>query len=107
MKRETLIVLVIAASAVVAGWLLTHRGVSPGVNPTAEGKGRVLYWYDPMRPEQHFDKPGKSPFMDMQLVPMTADEAGGHQEGTISIDPRMAQNLGIRTAPVERGTVST
>jgi Cu(I)/Ag(I) efflux system membrane fusion protein len=22
---------------------------------------KVLYWYDPMKPEQHFDKPGKSP----------------------------------------------
>ena len=79
MKREAVIVLVIAAGAAMGGWLLTHRGVSPGVNATAEGKGRVLYWYDPMRPEQHFAKPGKSPFMDMQLVPMTADEAGGHQ----------------------------
>ena len=97
---------VIAASAAVAGWLLAHRGASPDVNATAEGKGRVLYWYDPMRPEQHFDKPGKSPFMDMQLVPMTADEAGGHQQGTISIDPRMVQNLGFRTAPVERGTLA-
>ena len=30
---------------------------------------RVAYWYDPMVPDQHFDKPGKSPFMEMQLVP--------------------------------------
>jgi hypothetical protein len=29
---------------------------------------KVLYWYDPMMPGQRFDKPGKSPFMDMQLV---------------------------------------
>ena len=34
-----------------------------------EGERRVLYWYDPMRPEVKFDKPGKSPFMDMELVP--------------------------------------
>ena len=38
---------------------------------------RVLYYYDPMRPEVHFDKPGKSPFMDMQLVPRYADEGAG------------------------------
>ena len=25
------------------------------------GPGEPLYWYDPMRPDQHFDKPGKSP----------------------------------------------
>ncbi|HKC23151.1 MAG TPA: heavy metal-binding domain-containing protein, partial [Thermoanaerobaculia bacterium] len=37
---------------------------------------KVLYWYDPMRPDAHFDKPGKSPFMNMQLVPKYADETG-------------------------------
>lgn len=36
---------------------------------------KVLYWYDPMVPDKHFDKPGKSPFMDMELVPKYADEA--------------------------------
>jgi Cu(I)/Ag(I) efflux system membrane fusion protein len=34
--------------------------------------------------------------MDMQLVPKYADEAGG--EDTVVIDPRVAQNLGMRTA---------
>lgn len=29
----------------------------------------VLYWYDPMVADKKFDKPGKSPFMDMQLIP--------------------------------------
>jgi Cu(I)/Ag(I) efflux system membrane fusion protein len=68
---------------------------------------KALYWYDPMRPDQHFDKPGKSPFMDMQLVPMYAEEASGSpRQGTIAIDPRMLQNLGIRTAPVEHGMIT-
>ena len=31
----------------------------------AMGQGKAMYWYDPMVPAQHFDKPGKSPFMDM------------------------------------------
>ncbi|MGH8076790.1 MAG: efflux RND transporter periplasmic adaptor subunit, partial [Lysobacter sp.] len=35
----------------------------------------VSYWYDPMVPDKHFDKPGKSPFMDMQLVPKFAPGA--------------------------------
>src|SRR2546428_13181154 len=39
----------------------------------ASGK-KVLYWYDPMKPEVHFDHPGKSPFMDMQLEPRYAEE---------------------------------
>ncbi|WP_165797505.1 efflux RND transporter periplasmic adaptor subunit [Solimonas fluminis] len=67
---------------------------------------QVLYWYDPMKPEVHFDKPGKSPFMDMDLLPKYAEETAMPDGAgvTIEIDPRMAQNLGMRTAPVERGT---
>ncbi|HEY9106283.1 MAG TPA: efflux RND transporter periplasmic adaptor subunit [Roseateles sp.] len=55
---------------------------------------KVLYWYDPMVPQQKFDKPGKSPFMDMQLVPKYADEASA---GGVAVDPRVAQTLGVRT----------
>jgi rubredoxin len=36
----------------------------------ASAERKPLYWFDPMKPQQHCDKPGKSPFMDMQLVPM-------------------------------------
>lgn len=68
--------------------------------PAAKEDKAVLYWYDPMVPDQHFDKPGKSPFMDMDLVPKYA---GGNDEGTVSIDPRVVQNLGIRTTRAERG----
>ncbi|MDM8351152.1 heavy metal-binding domain-containing protein, partial [Pseudomonas sp. sp1636] len=42
----------------------------------AQTERKVLYWYDPMSPQQKFDQPGKSPFMDMQLVPRYADEGG-------------------------------
>ena len=66
----------------------------------------VLYWYDPMRPDQHFDKPGKSPFMDMQLVPKYADGDSERSVGGVNVDARTAQNLGIRTAVVERGTLA-
>ncbi|CDY74628.1 Cobalt/zinc/cadmium efflux RND transporter, membrane fusion protein, CzcB family [Caballeronia glathei] len=60
---------------------------------------KVLYWHDPMVPNQHFDKPGKSPFMDMQLQPVYADEGGA---SGIRIDPGLQQNLGIRYATVRR-----
>ena len=50
----------------------TSAPQKPGDIDPATGK-KVLYWHDPMVPGQKFDKPGKSPFMDMQLVPMYAD----------------------------------
>ena len=66
---------------------------------------RVLYWHDPMVPGQRFDKPGKSPFMDMQLVPVYADDT--REAGTVAIDPRLQQNLGVRTAKAVAGSLST
>ncbi len=69
----------------------------------ATGK-RVLYWHDPMVPGQKFDKPGKSPFMDMQLVPLYA--GGDEDEGKVAINARMQQSLGMRTAEVTKGAIA-
>ena len=73
---------------------------SDKIDPTTGRK--VLYWHDPMVPGQKFDKPGKSPFMDMQLVPVYADE--GASEG-VKVSPNLQQNLGIRFAAVRREEV--
>jgi len=73
----------------------------------ASAERKPLYWFDPMKPQQHFDKPGKSPFMDMQLVPKYSDDATSSSDapaGSIAIDPRVVQNLGVRIAPVEQGS---
>lgn len=61
---------------------------------------KVLYWHDPMVPGHKFDKPGKSPFMDMQLVPVYADEGG--EQGGVKVNSALQQNLGIRFATVRR-----
>jgi Cu(I)/Ag(I) efflux system membrane fusion protein len=79
-----------------------NPGLTENGGPTSSAQSderKPLYWYDPMYPQHKFDKPGKSPFMDMQLVPMYADEA--KDEGGITISPRVVQNLGVRIAPVE------
>jgi Cu(I)/Ag(I) efflux system membrane fusion protein len=103
--------MVFAAAALLgAGYVAgTHRstmGDESAVAATASSDktdpktGRkVLYWHDPMVPNQHFDKPGKSPFMNMQLEPVYADEGGSTG---IKIDPGLQQNLGIRYATVRR-----
>lgn len=98
-----LLMLVVAA---VAFWLGRESGDSasdtqsmPAATPGGDKK--VLYWYDPMVPNTRFDKPGKSPFMDMQLVPMYDEPA--QQKNAVAIDSRTRQNLGIRTALVSSG----
>ena len=66
-----------------------------------DGSGKtVKYWYDPMVPNQKFDKPGKSPFMDMQLEPKYANTASNDEDGGVAISSQTAQNLGIRLGKV-------
>src|SRR6266699_5551603 len=95
-------ILAVAAAAGGGYWYGVSRMATAAPAPDFSGK-KILYWHDPMVPQQHFDKPGKSPFMDMQLVPKYADESGG--EGTVVIDPRVAQNLGVRTAAATAGSI--
>ncbi len=110
MKMKSLIVsIVVLTVAGGAGYGLYSFGMSRGMQMTEGASGsspgkKVLYWYDPMVPGQKFDKPGKSPFMDMQLVPKYED--GGSTDGGVSIDPRMRQSLGMRTAEVTKGSVA-
>ncbi|MBL8483741.1 MAG: efflux RND transporter periplasmic adaptor subunit [Rhodocyclaceae bacterium] len=101
------------AAGLGAGYLLGRQAPhaaapAPQAAPAAQSSDaridpktgrRVLYWHDPMVPGQRFDRPGRSPFMDMDLVPVFADEAGG-AEGAVRIDPRLQQNLGVRLAKV-------
>ncbi len=96
--------LVIAVAIGAGGYWLGVRRTPATDTSHTEGGRRVLYWYDPMAPEQHFDAPGRSPFMDMQLVPRHADEAPA--EAGVRIDPGVAQNLGVRLADVERAPIS-
>ncbi|MSR13641.1 MAG: efflux RND transporter periplasmic adaptor subunit [Gammaproteobacteria bacterium] len=75
--------------------------------PTPHNARTVLYWYDPMVPTQRFDRPGKSPFMDMALVPKYADdEQDSAEKGNLRIDPVVAQNLGVRVVTVRTGNLS-
>jgi Cu(I)/Ag(I) efflux system membrane fusion protein len=104
-------VLIVAAAA--GGYWFAHQGMNGAPTPTPaastggvvqDGSGKqVLYWFDPMYPQQKFDKPGKSPFMDMQLVPKYAGDGG--EAGTVSISPQVVQNLGVRTAQAKSGAL--
>lgn len=87
----------------VTAWQHIHASAKPE-NQVSERK--VLFWYDPMKPDVKFDKPGKSPFMDMDLVPKYADENDDKSGAGIRIDPTQVQNLGLKTQKVTRGTLN-
>jgi Cu(I)/Ag(I) efflux system membrane fusion protein len=123
--KNKMIPLMLVAVCIVSGYGLYRFGLHQGMvvanttstrataaNTMPSGDGidkKPLYWHDPMYPTQKFDKPGKSPFMDMQLVPVfrTDDGGGSGDDGKVSISPRLQQNLGIRTADVTSGNLST
>lgn len=123
MKR--LHVVIVAVSLVFAsalGWFLGQKHLDSLSGSAAKGQSSKLpietangvvqdssgktvkYWYDPMVPNQKFDKPGKSPFMDMQLEPKYANtgsdgEVAGEDSGVV-ISSQTVQNLGIRLEKV-------
>ena len=95
-------------AAYLAGYLgpPQHQNLPSQASDTAkdsalqEKEKTILYWRAPMNPNEIYDKPGKST-MGMDLVPVYEDDTGGGSG--IKIDPVIQQNMGIRTAVVEKG----
>ena len=67
-------------------------------------KKNILYWYDPMVPQEHYPGPGKSS-MNMALIPKYADDDAAKGSG-ITIAPGVRQNLGIRTVIAKQGRLA-
>ena len=65
----------------------------------------VQYYHDPMVPGRKFDSPGKSPFMDMMLVPAYSG-ADAADNSSVKVSSRIQQNLGIRTAAAAMGMLA-
>lgn len=115
MKSRTFLIVILVAALLMSVaygsfWLGQNRRVIAPPSAMQTPK-KPLYWYDPMSPAQRFDKPGKSPFMDMDLVPVyedSNDNGGNNADGkSVHIDARIQQNMGIRTALVIQGKLES
>jgi Cu(I)/Ag(I) efflux system membrane fusion protein len=112
MNRRVIISVIGALVVLVLSGAGAYRlGIRAGAHgaaaaaPGTDNTGRkVLYWHDPMVPGQKFDKPGKSPFMDMDLVPVYADDA--HAQGGVAVSPEVQQHLGIRVVAAQKGSLA-
>lgn len=85
-----------------------QSGLKAGDLDPATGQ-QILYYHDPMMPGKKFEAPGKSPFMDMMLVPAYGSSTGSGataDTGTVTISPRAQQNLGIRVGEVVRKEIA-
>jgi len=105
-RTKLLIVLVVVLAIGAAGgyWAADRQASRATAAAQSDpAKRKILYWHDPMVPNAKFDKPGKSPFMDMQLVPVYADE--GANGAAVRVNANVTQSLGIRLAKVEKRTL--
>jgi len=85
----------------ICGMILTplQPGAGSGAKP---GERRIKHWVSSMEPTYIREAPGKDN-MGMDLVPVYEDGGIANQ---IVIDPVTIQNMGVRTAPVERRNLS-
>ncbi len=80
--------------------LVPVKTEAPQAESNDAGKERkILYWQAPMDPTEIYDHPGKSK-MGMDLIPVYEDQVSGGPE--VRIDPVTIQNMGVRTAIVEK-----
>jgi len=93
--------------SIAQGEAATKRHITAGIKAgdiDPETGKKILYYHDPMVPGNKSDKPAKSPFMDMMLVPVYNE--GDADQSKVTVSSRIQQNLGVRTAPVVEGMLS-
>jgi len=107
MKTKTIVVSLLIALAAAGGgwWLAQPEAVHQHVlekRTTSQGK---TYYTCAMHPEVRQGEPGNCPICGMKLIARSSDASmSAPRDAVVEIDPRMAQNLGMRTAPATRGT---
>ncbi len=108
-KRIGIFALTLLAGAAIGygAGVFNSRSVDAGSGgETSVGERKVAFWKAPMDPNFRSDKPGKSP-MGMDLIPVyEGDDAdSGAQASSVRIDPSVVNNIGVRTAMVEKGAL--
>lgn len=97
MARELVLIRASGYAALLLAAIISGAGVSSvGATSPRPPDGKVLFWTDPMVPGSHFDHAGKSPFMDMELVPVSSTDPS-----IVTVTPGQRELLGLRTEAVE------
>ncbi|MEO5810107.1 MAG: efflux RND transporter periplasmic adaptor subunit [Sphingomicrobium sp.] len=101
---SALILAVIVGSGI--GYGVARIIASPTeVAGSAPAKREILYWYDPMVPQEHYANADALSSMGMKATkPKYAEESGA---SGVTVDPAAQQNLGIRLAVVEAGAIDS
>jgi Cu(I)/Ag(I) efflux system membrane fusion protein len=72
-------------------------------SPAPKAQRKILFYRNPMDPTITSPVPAKDE-MGMDYVPVYAEQAGPptNQQGTVTIDPAVVQNMNVQTEPVSR-----
>ena len=100
-------VLAIALVAGGGGYLLGQHGEQIGTHAgSAQSERKVLYWYDPMVPAEHYNNPNSLSSMGMKTVAKYAEAAPAADAlPGISVDPAASQSLGMRVVAAQVGSL--
>jgi Cu(I)/Ag(I) efflux system membrane fusion protein/cobalt-zinc-cadmium efflux system membrane fusion protein len=98
--RSVIFAIAILIAGLGSAYLIIPQGKSALASD--ETSSKQLYTCG-MHPEIVTDEPGYCPICGMKLTPK---KDGTAPEGSIIIDPTTTQNMGLKTVPVTRGTVT-
>ena len=104
-----IILAILASGGIGFGVARLTAPSTPSVGGSVSDGRKVLYWYDPMVPQEHYDNADALSSMGMKAIKAKyADETGvaGGPPG-VTVDPAARQNLGIRLATVESGMIAS
>lgn len=89
------------------GYWLGQRGEPATDAASGQMERKILYWYDPMVPAEHYDNPNSLSSMGMKTIPKYADDGDspGNAPG-VTVDPAAMQNLGIRVVEAKMGSLA-
>ena len=98
------IALALAAGLAGGYWFAGTQSADSAMS-TMEVEREPLFYRNPMNPEITSPVPAKGS-MGMDYIPVYADDTTRGPAGTVSIDPVMLQNIGVRTAVAQRRTLA-
>ena len=102
------IVLAILASGGIGYGVARLSSPTTNAAQSAAAEKKILYWYDPMVPLEHYGNPNSLSSMGMKTQPKYADgTAAPGQAPGVTVDPSAQQNLGVRLATVESGMIES
>ncbi len=86
----------------IARWTAPSSSLVAG---SATEAREILYWYDPMVPQERYDNPDSLSSMGMKTQLKYAEGGAPGGPPGVTVDPAAMQNLGIRLATVEAGAI--